>query len=88
MTAYAAVSKNRVVVTCNVSPRREAMRLFTDDGLSSEFTSHGLDGRLGWLVSETQHYPIYVHLQAAACRGGWLHTEGGLSAAKSFPDNK
>ena len=51
------------------------MRLITEGGLSSEFTSHDLygenvltDDRLGWLVSETLHFPIYVHLQAAAYR--------------------
>ena len=30
------------------------------------------DDRLRWLVSETQHFSIYVHLQAAAYRWGWL----------------
>ena len=30
------------------------------------------DDRLQWLVSEAQHFPIYVKLQAAACRWGWL----------------
>ena len=30
------------------------------------------DDKLEWLVSETQHYPIYVHLQAATYGWGWL----------------
>ena len=41
-----------------------------------------------WLVSETQHFPIYAHLQAAAHRWGWLHTEGDLSAELCFPEYK
>ena len=30
------------------------------------------DDRLEWLVSETKHLPIYVYLQSAAYRWGWL----------------
>ena len=36
--------------------------------------------RLGWLLSETQHFPIYVYLQTVTYRWGWLLTEDGLSA--------
>ena len=37
------------------------------------------DDRLEGFVSEIQHFPIYVHLQAAAFRWGWRRlTEGGL----------
>ena len=56
------------------------MWLITEGGLSCEFTSHGLysenffpDDRLEWLVSETQHSPIYLHYQAVAYRWGWLY---------------
>ena len=30
--------------------------------------------RLGWLVYEIQHLPIYIHLQTMACERGWLKT--------------
>ena len=63
------------------------MWLITEGGLSSEYRSHGLHGekdRLEWLVSETQHFPIYVHLQAAAYKSAWLLTGGGLSAELCF----
>ena len=33
-------------------------------------------GGLG--VVETQHLPIYIHLQAIDCEGGWLKYESGL----------
>ena len=60
-----------LMCSSTVSPRRAATWLITEGGLSSEYRSHGLHGekdRLEWLVSETQHFPIYVHLQAAAYR--------------------
>ena len=37
------------------------------------------DERLGWLVYEIQHLPIYVHLQATACKRGRLIYGSGLS---------
>ena len=60
---------------CTVSPRREG-----------EFTNHSLHGEnvFQWLVSEILHYHIYVHLQAATYRWGWLLTVGGLSAGLYF----
>ena len=42
--------------------------------------------RLGWLVYETQHLSIYIHLQAMACKRGWLEYENGLSNDFSFPN--
>ena len=35
--------------------------------------------RLGLLVYEIQHPPIYIHLQAMACIRGWLKYESDLS---------
>ena len=43
--------------------------------------------RLGWLVYETQHLPIYIHLQATACKRGWLKYESGLSNELFFQTN-
>ena len=37
------------------------------------------NGRLRWLVYEIQHPPIYIHLQAMACKRGRLKYESGLS---------
>ena len=42
--------------------------------------------RLGWLVYETQQLPIYIHLQAMACKWGWLKYESGLSNELFCPD--
>ena len=33
---------------------------------------------LGWLVYEIKHLSIYIHLQAMACKRGWLKYERGL----------
>ena len=35
--------------------------------------------RLGWLVYETQHLHIYIHIQAVAYKRGCLKYESGLS---------
>ena len=35
--------------------------------------------RMGWLLYEIQHLPIYIHLQAMAYKRGWLKYESGLS---------
>ena len=43
--------------------------------------------RLGWLVYEIQHLPIYIHLQAMACKQGWLQYERGLSNEFFFQTN-
>ena len=45
------------------------------------------DERLGWLVCEIQHLPIYIHLQATACKRGWLKYESGLSNELFFQKN-
>ena len=59
-----------------------ACQLSLKGGLSKEFTSHGFSGE--------NVLPICVHLQsqAMAVRRLWLHTEGGLSAELSLPNNK
>ena len=36
---------------------------------------------------ETQHLPIYIHLQAMACKWGWLKYESGLSNDKNKPSS-
>ena len=63
--------------------------------MACEFTSSGcygenifLDIRLGWLVSGTQHCCFYIHLQAAAYRWWWLHTDSGLSDWLCFLNNR
>ena len=45
------------------------------------------DERLGWLVYEIQHLPIYIHSQATACKRGWLIYESGLSNELFFQTN-
>ena len=45
------------------------------------------DERLGWLVYEIQHLPIYIYLQAMACKRGWLEYENGLSIELFFQTN-
>ena len=35
--------------------------------------------RRGWLLYKTQHLPVFTHLQAMACKRGWLKYESGLS---------
>ena len=44
------------------------------------FPSEGV----GWLVYEIQHLLIYIHLQAMACKRGWLKYERGLSSNFCF----
>lgn len=39
---------------------------------------------LDWLVFEMQHPPIYIQIQAVACRRGWLQYKGGLSSEFIF----
>ena len=45
------------------------------------------DERLGWLVYEKQHLPIYIHLQATACKRGSLKYESRLFSELFFQTN-
>ena len=47
-----------------------------------------LNERQGWLVHETQHLPIYIHLQTMACIRGWLRYESGLANELYFQTKK
>ena len=38
----------------------------------------------GWLVYETHHLPIHIHLQAMGCKRGWLKYKSGSSSEFCF----
>ena len=72
------------LILSTASPRQEAARLICERLVAWVYKPWLLieecfpDERFRWLLHEIQHLSIYVHLQATACKRGWLKNESGL----------